>query len=293
MVLRAFAKINLDLRVLDRRPVGYHDIRTVLQTIDWCDEIRIEKADGFEFIVHGGLGAPPDSALAGEDNLVVRAARAFEHLTDAGVSARIELFKNIPVGAGLGGGSADAAVTLLGLQRLYDRSLSQQDLFGSLRALGSDAPFFALGGRGAGIGRGDEVFPLEDGPDYWIVVVSPDVSISTAEAYSWLTVSDRSNNIEGFCAQFFPGSGGEPPRNDFERAIFRRHPGLAHIKQELLRSGALRAALSGSGAAIFGTFAGGQEAQKAASALARYGIVKMTKPLPRSEYLRRIFGDGE
>src|SRR5206468_7403912 len=232
------------------------------------------------FIAQGGP--------AGEDNLVVRAARTFEQLTGVPVSVRIELTKNIPIGAGLGGGSADAAVTLLGLERFYDRRLSPQDLFGRLCTLGSDVPFFALGGRAAGIGRGDEVFPLEDGPDYRIVVVCPDVSISTAEAYSWLTVSDRSNTIEGFCGQFFPGRGEEQPRNDFERAVFRRHPALAHIKQELLRSGASRAALSGSGAAIFGTFGGEEEAQKAASELRRYGIAKMTKPLPRSEYLRRI-----
>src|SRR5262249_26579278 len=151
--------------------------------------------------------------------------------------AHIELTKNIPIGAGLGGGSADAAVTLLGLERFYERSLSRADVYGCLRALGADVPFFVLCGRAVGIGRGDEVFPLEDSADYHIVVVAADVSVSTAEAYSWLTVSDRSNTIEGFCVQFLPGSDRGDLRNDFERAVFRRHPALAHIKQELLRAG--------------------------------------------------------
>jgi 4-diphosphocytidyl-2-C-methyl-D-erythritol kinase len=284
MLLRAFAKVNLDLRILDRRPDGYHEVRTILQTIDWCDEIRIEPAETFEFVVSGRSA----EALV-PDNLVVRAVRSFEQAMGFTVLARVELLKKIPIGAGLGGGSADAAATLLGLERFYDRSLPRSDLFGCLRALGSDVPFFAVGGRGAAIGHGDEVFPLEDRTNYWIVVVAPEVSISTREAYSWLTVSDRSNTIESFCAQFLPGNGGEAFRNDFERPIFRRYPALAHIKQGLLRAGASQAALSGSGAAMFGTFESEELAVKAASALAPHGVANAVRPLPRAEYLRRMF----
>src|SRR5258705_590681 len=139
MLLRAFAKINLDLRVLGRQPDGYHDVRTVLQAVDWFDEIRMDFADSCD-----GLHFIANSGPAGEDNLVVRAVRVFERVTGFTVSAQIELTKNIPIGAGLGGGSADAAVTLLGLERLYHRSLSRSDLYSCLRALGSDVPFFAL-----------------------------------------------------------------------------------------------------------------------------------------------------
>jgi 4-diphosphocytidyl-2-C-methyl-D-erythritol kinase len=283
MLLQAFAKVNLDLRVVGRRPDRYHEVRTILQSIDWYDEIRIDAAEAFDFVAHGGP--------AGEENLVMRAVRAFERLSGISVSVRIELTKNIPIGSGLGGGSADAAVTLLGLERFYGLSLPRADLYGCLGALGADVPFFAVGGRAAGIGRGDEVFPLEDSGGYSIVVVAPDVSVSTAEAYSWLTVSDRSNTIESFCVQFLPGSGRGELRNDFERAVFRRHPGLAHIKQELMRLGASQAALSGSGAALFGIFETDEQAVNAAAGLSRFGIARATRPLSRSEYLRRIMVD--
>jgi 4-diphosphocytidyl-2-C-methyl-D-erythritol kinase len=287
MLLRAFAKINLDLRILGRRSDGYHEIRTVLQTIDWFDEIRIDPADSFEFF---SLGNPLENA-SGTSNLVVRAVRAFERATGQKVQARIELLKNIPAGAGLGGGSADAAVTMLGLQQLYDRKLSPEELHLCLRTLGSDVPFFSVGGRAVGTGRGDEVKPEPDDgdPSYWLLIVFSGVAISTAEAYSWLTVSGESNTIEGFYAQVDTGRAAGSPVNDFESAVFGHHPFLREIKSELLRRGALHAALSGSGSAIFGRFDREENAQTAASELARYGTVRVTRPLSRARYLQSIF----
>src|SRR6185436_1840411 len=158
MKLSAFAKINLDLRILGRREDGYHEVRTILQTIDWADEIQIEPADRFEFIEHG--------VSAGDNNLVVRAARAFESLTGQPVHARIELFKNVPSGAGLGGGSADAAVTMLGLHRLYGQRIQQPEMLQELGNLGSDIPFFVTGGKARGAGRGNEIFLQDDDADY-------------------------------------------------------------------------------------------------------------------------------
>lgn len=281
MLLRAFAKINLDLRVLGRRSDGYHEVRTILQTIDWYDELQIDPADRFEFVCHGG---PLDHS-----NLVVRAVREFEKITGDPAPVRIELTKNIPMGAGLGGGSADAAVTLLGLQRLFGRTLPEGDLQQCFRALGSDVPFFAVGGLATGIGRGDEVIPQSDEPSYWLVVVHGGIMISTAEAYSWLTVSADSNTIKGFYAQFDPGMEAGLPGNDFESSVFGRHPVLGEIKSELLRLGAQHAALSGSGSAMFGRFDREQEAVKAASELRRYGTARVTRPLSRAEYLRSVF----
>jgi len=287
MLLRAFAKINLNLRILGRRPDGYHEIRTVLQTIDWFDEIRIEPADRFEFVCRGR----PLEGADGAGNLVVRAVREFERATGQRVQAEIELVKNIPAGAGLGGGSADAAVTMLGLQRLYDRKLSSEELFLCLRTLGTDVPFFSVGGRATGTGRGDEITPVseDDEPDYWLVVVFSGVAISTVDAYSWLTVSGESNTIEGFYAQVDPGSAAGLPVNDFESAVFGRHPFLGKIKSELLRLGARYAALSGSGSAIFGQFDRKVDAEKAASDLARYGTARVTRPLSRARYLESVF----
>ena len=243
MLLRAFAKINLDLKILGRRSDGYHEIRTILQTIDWYDEIRIERANTFQF-VSAGL---PLRYADGTSNLVVRAVHEFERATGLRVQAHIELVKNVPAGAGLGGGSADAAVTLMGLQQMYGEVLSPAEFLKCLRSLGSDVPFFAVGGKALGIGRGEEVVPQEDDNTYWLVVVHPGVHISTAEAYSWLTVSGESNTIKGFYAQLDPGRESRLPGNDFESPVFEHHPVLGEIKGELLRLGATQAALSGSG----------------------------------------------
>src|SRR5947199_10020132 len=133
MLLRAFAKINLDLRILGRREDGYHEVRTVLQTIDWFDEIHLDPSDRFQF---SAPGTPED-----ETNLVVRAVRAYERLAGITANVRIHVTKNIPAGRGLGGGSADAAVTFIGLQRLYKRSLPFDEIPQVLRVLGYDVQF--------------------------------------------------------------------------------------------------------------------------------------------------------
>src|SRR5437764_3231491 len=139
MLLRAFAKINLDLRILGKREDGYHELRTIFQAIDWYDEIVMEPAKRFEF---SAPGTPED-----ETNLVVRAVRAYERLSGITANVRIQVTKNVPIGRGLGGGSSDAAVTFIGLQRLFKRSLPFEQIPQVLRDLGSDVPFFTLGGR--------------------------------------------------------------------------------------------------------------------------------------------------
>jgi 4-diphosphocytidyl-2-C-methyl-D-erythritol kinase len=280
MLLRPFAKINLDLRVLGRRSDGFHELKTIFQAVDWHDEILLEPADHFEF---SAPGTPED-----ESNLVVRAVRAYERLAGMTANVRIRVTKNIPVGRGLGGGSSDAAVTFIGLQRLYKRPLAFEQVPDVLRNLGSDVPFFALGGRAAGYGRGDEVYKLDDAADYWVLLVDPGIMIPTKDAYSWLTVPDKSNNIEGFRADEESGCTGDVWTNDFEPPVFQRYPELPGIKEELLDLGAYRAALSGSGSTIFGQFQMVSEAVRAASALEGRFRVKLAKPLPRWEYFQRI-----
>ena len=280
MLLRPFAKINLDLRILGRRSDGYHELKTIFQAIDWCDEILMEPASSFEF---SAPGTPED-----ETNLVVRAVRAYERLAGITAKVRITVTKNIPVGRGLGGGSSDAAVTFIGLQRLFKRALPFDQVPAVLRDLGSDVPFFALGGRAAGYGRGDEVYKLDDAADYWVLLVDPGVMIPTKDAYSWLTVLGESNNIEGFRADEDAGCTGDVWTNDFEAPVFLRYPELAAVKEELLELGAYRAALSGSGSTVFGQFQMVSEAVRAASVLERRFRVKLAKPLPRWEYFQRI-----
>jgi 4-diphosphocytidyl-2-C-methyl-D-erythritol kinase len=271
MLLRAFAKINLELRILGRRDDGYHEVYTILQTIDWYDEIHVSRAERFQF---SGPGTPED-----ETNLVVRAVRAYERLSKSPAPVHIRLIKNVPIGRGLGGGSSDAATTLMGLQRLFKRALDPAEVFEELRQLGSDVPFFTIGGKAEGTGRGDDVGRLDDETDFWLVLVDPGVSISTAEAYSWLTPSDKSNTIEGFRAD----SG-----NDFEGPVFKRYPELAEIKHDLLKLGAWQSALSGSGSTVFGQFESEESARRAATALAARFGVKVTKPLSRLEYFQRM-----
>jgi 4-diphosphocytidyl-2-C-methyl-D-erythritol kinase len=280
MLLRPFAKINLDLRVLGRRSDGFHELKTIFQAVDWHDEILLEPADHFEF---SAPGTPED-----ESNLVVRAVRAYERLAGMTANVRIRVTKNIPVGRGLGGGSSDAAVTFIGLQRLYKRPLAFEQVPDVLRNLGSDVPFFALGGRAAGYGRGDEVYKLDDAADYWVLLVDPGIMIPTKDAYSWLTLPDKSNNIEGFRADEESGCTGDVWTNDFETPVFQRYPELPRVKEELLDLGAYRAALSGSGSTIFGQFQMVSEAVRAASTLEGRFRVKLAKPLPRWEYFQKI-----
>jgi 4-diphosphocytidyl-2-C-methyl-D-erythritol kinase len=286
MLLRAFAKINLDLRVLGRRADGFHEVATLLQTIDWCDEIVVEAAPRFEFSASDG---PQD-----ESNLVVRAVRAFEKVTGQTATVRIHLTKHIPAGAGLGGGSSDAAAMFLGLARLFGRSEFHDGgkaAAGVLCQLGSDVPFFAVGGLAAGTGRGDVIEPLEDATDYALLLVNPSIHIATAEAYSWLTVYGKSNSIEGFRAPPYSGSGVAQPGNDFEIPVFARYPRLEEIRQELLRMGAFRAAMSGSGSAMFGQFRSTAEAEKAAAKMRGRYAVKPARPLSRAEFLSKMIVD--
>jgi len=280
MLLRAFAKINLDLRVLGRRADGYHDIKTIFQAVEWCDEILLEPASRFEF---SAPGTPED-----ETNLVVRAVRAYERLAGITANVRIRVKKNIPIGRGLGGGSSDAAVTFIGLQRMFKRPLPFEQVPQVLRELGSDVPFFALGGRAAGYGRGDDVYKLDDATDYWVLLVDSGVVIPTAEAYSWLTVPDKTNSIEGFCAEAGSDCSSDVWTNDFEGPVFARYPELAKIKENLINLGAYRAALSGSGSTVFGQFQMVSDAIRAGSGLDGRFRVKLTKPLPRWEYFQKI-----
>lgn len=290
-IWRAFAKVNLDLRILGKRADGFHEIRSVMQSIDLFDEIRVSSAGEFGFTATEG---PED-----ESNLVVRAVRSFEEATSMPVRLRFELVKRIPSGAGLGGGSADAAVTLLGLARNFGQSIPGERINGMLRVLGSDVPYFSLGGRVLVTGRGDTLFPLAEAhtaAPSWLLLVHPDIRIVTAEAYSWLTETFDSNTISGFCARFAPALGHAEATpnarlNDFETALFPRFPELAEIKGKLWQAGARSASLTGSGAALFGEFGGEPAARRAAEVLGRDYDVVLARPVLRADYFRRVFGE--
>jgi 4-diphosphocytidyl-2-C-methyl-D-erythritol kinase len=248
----ALAKINLDLRVLEKRTDGYHELRTVFQTVSLADRLEIAFTPDRQTAIEldGDIDIP--------DNLAVRAAR--QALDAMRLTGRVQmrLTKRIPMGAGLGGGSSDAAAVLLALPVLAGGSLDMAALSALGRELGSDVPFLLWGGRAAGIGRGTELFPLPDSPAVRGVLVAPQVHVSTAEAYRdlspRLTTELQQNKIFSFQSQVWDVSTAVPAQNDFEPAVFERHPELAAIKERLQRAGASPALMTGSGSALFGLF---------------------------------------
>ena len=250
--VRALAKINLDLRVLGKRPDGYHELRTIFQTVSLADSLEIAFTPGRKAVIELA------DSLAIPDNLVVRAARLALQAMHIGGRVEMRLVKRIPMGAGLGGGSSDAAAVLLALPVLAGRRLDLPALSELAQQLGSDVTFFLLGGTAVGIGRGTELFPLPDGAARSGVVVAPGVHVDTAQAYRdlspRLTSESQENKIFSFQAQVWGRSVASPPRNDFEEVVFQQHGGLAAIKRRLLRAGASVALMTGSGSAVFGLF---------------------------------------
>jgi 4-diphosphocytidyl-2-C-methyl-D-erythritol kinase len=255
--VRALAKINLDLRVLDKRADGYHELRTVFQTISLGDTLDISFSPARETSIRVTTGVE----IAGR-NLAERAAE--DVLAAMGKTGRVEirLTKRIPMGAGLGGGSSDAAAVLLALPVLAGRSLKLEALRSLAESLGSDVPFFLLGGTAVALGRGTELYPLEDGPKEYGLVVAPGVHVSTPDAYCdldrarALTSEAVWHNINTFQSCVWERGRGSsiPVRNDFETVVFARYPWLKTLKRRLERSGADRALLSGSGSALYGLF---------------------------------------
>lgn len=287
----AFAKVNLCLHIVGRRPDGYHELRTIFQSIGLHDTLELA------FASQPGISLECDDAAlpTGRENLVWRALDAVRRELGLKRGIRARLAKQIPVGRGLGGGSSDAAAALLGLLRLTRSKLALPRLVELAAGLGADVPFFLFGGRALGVGRGDEIYPLPDGPKRWVVVVSPHgIGVSTRDAYRWagarLTKRPRAPKLWSFCALCWsPQRGGAP--NDFEAPVFARFPRLGRIKRALLQRGAAEAALAGSGSAVFGVFPNPAQARRAAQGFPGDQVF-VVETLSRAEY-RRAFGSRE
>jgi 4-diphosphocytidyl-2-C-methyl-D-erythritol kinase len=263
----AFAKVNLCLDVLGKRPDGYHELRTIFQTISLHDTLSLawKSSRGIELEISGNASL---SAEPPRSNLVYRALDALCRELRIRRGIRAQLRKRIPAERGLGGGSSDAAAALLGLLRLANREIPLDRLVEIGGNLGADVAFFLFGGRAVGAGRGNEIYPLPDAPRRSLVVVSPrGISVPTRDAYAWLrrglTKPPGAPKLVRFCALCWSPHG-EALSNDFEPAVFRRHPRLGRIKRELLRRGAVDAALAGSGSAVFGVFRNPAQVRRAA-----------------------------
>lgn len=276
--LRALAKLNLGIRVLYKRPDGFHELRTVFQTISLADRLDVSytPAPATRIRIDGAPHIP--------DNLVEKAARAVLEELQLNADIVFNLKKIIPSGAGLGGGSSDAAAVLLALPVLAGRTVPMERLVHLAARLGSDVPFFLYGGTALGIGRGEELYPLPGRPPTRALLVAPDVHSSTAEAYSGvsrrLTSTSLQNKIDSFRREIWKGERGaregsaagpgvspDDLTNDFEEVIFGLHPKLAGIKNRLIEMGAATAAMTGSGSAIFGVFEDAEALERARRAL--------------------------
>ena len=287
----AFAKINLCLQVHGKRPDGYHELRTIFQAISLHDSLELSFASS-----RGITLEIDDPALPFDSrNLVWRAIDAMRKELSLGRGIRAKLAKRIPVARGLGGGSSDAAAALIAMLRLTGRKLPIETVSQIASSLGADVPFFLFGGRAMGVGRGDEIYPLPDGPGRSVLVVSPhDIGVSTKDAYAWidrrLTNSSSPHKLWSFCALCWSRQEGGMA-NDFEAAVFSRHPRLRQIKRDLLRGGAAGAALAGSGSAVFGVFRNPAQARRAARRFPKDQVF-VTRTLSREEYRKALHWSG-
>jgi 4-diphosphocytidyl-2-C-methyl-D-erythritol kinase len=285
--LPAFAKINLCLHVMGRRPDGYHELRTIFQAIGLHDtlEVTLSSQPGISLEID-------DPALpSGPENLVYRALEriAKEIGYTRGIKARLE--KRIPVARGLGGGSSDAAAALIAMLRLTGKKLPLEVLLETGSSLGADVPFFLFGGRAMAVNRGDEIYPLPDLPQRTILIVSPrEIGVSTKEAYQWLsselTTRSEPRKIWGFCALCWSRQEAGLS-NDFEAPVFRRHPRLGEIRDGLLKRGAANAALAGSGSAVFGIYRNPAQARRAAQSFQEDSVF-IVETLSRDDYGRAL-----
>jgi 4-diphosphocytidyl-2-C-methyl-D-erythritol kinase len=268
----SLAKINLDLRVLFKRTDGFHELRTIFQTISLADRIEIEytPASRTRLSIAGNVDIP--------DNLILRAAEAVMRSAKVKGEVRFMLDKQIPLGGGLGGGSSNAAAVLLGLPVLLGRYIPLEKLHALAAELGSDVPFFLYGGTALGLGRGTEIYPLADIPAVNGLLAAPGIHVSTPDAYRILNRPDGGAAPAGY---FNPADWQARGVNDFEPAVYHQNPKLKAVANRLKRAGAATVRMSGSGSSIFGVFSEEnvqQEALQRLKGLHLHAVTTISRP---------------
>jgi 4-diphosphocytidyl-2-C-methyl-D-erythritol kinase len=258
--IRAPAKINVCLKITGRRSDGYHNLWSVMVPVSLFDDLEITARSGG---IH--VSAPGLDLKNQEENLVYRAARDFFLHTDINPGISIKLSKNIPISAGLGGGSSDAASTLLALNDMWSRPLNKEGLEVLAFALGADVPFFLKGKPCLAQGIGERLEPIENWPNFWYVIVSPPILVSTSWVYRNLNLklTNKSQNSRITVFEQCFSCLDEILENDLETVTVPRYPVIAQIKEALLEAGARGSLMTGSGPAVFGVFDSFEEADKA------------------------------
>ena len=285
VLVRAHAKINVSLHVGPVRPDGFHPLHTVFQSLALHDTLEVKVRRGPFTLTSSDPAVPADGR-----NLVARAAEALWTLLGragppSGVA--IHLAKQIPVQAGLGGGSSDAAAALVALARAWRTRLTLNDLMQLAARLGADVPYFLVGGTALGLGRGDDLYPLEDLAPQHVVLAFPGFGVSTADAYRWFD-EDRGRRAAAMETDVEPQIVPAWPGlelgvvNDLERPVARRHPDIGSIRCVLGGSGARASAMTGSGSAVFGLFGTREAARRGALAVGQAGhLALVTRTVDR------------
>ena len=284
MIVRAFAKINLGLEVLRRRPDRYHDIRTLFQSIDLADTIELEPApDGMIRLEGDDPSVPWDGT-----NLIFQAARLLQEKTGTSAGVSIRVAKAVPPGKGLGGGSSDAALTLYALNRLWSLGLAADTLAGLALNLGSDVPYFLHGGLCLGESRGEALTRLPDFRPLPCVLLFPPYPLLTADVYAGLGPFLTSEGKDSKIMRFLGTGDFGLLENDLELVIFRRHPELDGFKRIFTDQGAMLSLVTGSGSAVFGLFSDGEKAREAHDKLCGQSVVRLAATLPREGYWTQV-----
>ena len=288
IAVRAHAKVNLDLRILGLFPDGFHKLRTVFQSLSLHDTLTFFPRPGPFSIESTSVDFPLDRS-----NLIWQAADIlWEFLGRPGTATdiMIQVEKRIPTRAGLGSGSTNAAAALVGLAYLWQAEVNSKKLISLAGKLGADVPFFLSGGTALGLGRGDDVSPLEDLPKCWVVLVIPGFGISSIDAYEWYEIDRKRGQIIQTKPQHVAGPwSSEAPQmiNELEATIARRYPDIDHMKTALQHAGASAVSMSGSGSTVFGLFQNHGDALTAVKDLSDSGWeVLLTESLPQAAYTR-------
>lgn len=319
--VRSFAKINIGLRIGPRREDGFHELRTIYQTIALADIVRVDASRGVGIEIYCKDPRVP----ADETNTCWRVADRFLRAIKTRSRIRITIEKRLPVQGGLGSASSNAVATLLGLERAMKKQLAPDERLRIAAEVGSDLPLFLIGGTVLGTGRGEQVFAMQDLPSFPCVIATPDVGVSTPVAFAdWdkrKHEHEKLTSQNGFCTmntfshsvyEWFSGTSYSPTgvpakgwdraeallldlvrtgiENDFESVIFPKYPAIREVKRALEKSGAKYVSLSGSGSAVYGLFGDAADAEKAAKSLNDNDIpAQATATLTRDQYWNELF----
>jgi 4-diphosphocytidyl-2-C-methyl-D-erythritol kinase len=320
IAVRSFAKINIGLRIGPLREDGFHELRTIYQTIALADTLRVDVGRGVGIEIY----CKDQRVPADESNTCWRIADKFLRSIKTRGKVRITIEKNLPVQGGLGGASSNGVATLLALEKLMKTPLAAEERLRIAAEVGSDLPLFLIGGTVLGVGRGEQVFPIDDLPSFPCVIAAPAIGVSTPAAFAdWdkRPVEPKLTSQNGFCRmdkfshsvyEWFSGTSFSPTgvpgkswdraeallldlvrtgiENDFESVVFPKYPAIREVKRALEKSGARYVSLSGSGSAVYGLFEDKTAAAKAAKSLSDNDIpAHATMTLTRAEYWNQVF----